>query len=89
MASVDLSCDYLGRFPRAAMKRRLLDGLALRALMKATHLLDLALPERLRQHRCPETMRDSASRLVKPSPQVPLRRCTSAYLPAESAISRK
>ena len=33
------------------MKRRCLDTLALRALMKATHLLGLALAERLRQYR--------------------------------------
>jgi transposase InsO family protein len=42
---------YLDRLLRAAMKRRSLDDLALRALMKATHLLGLALAERLRQYR--------------------------------------
>lgn len=42
---------YLDRLLRAAMKRRALDNLALRALMKATHLLGLALAERLRQYR--------------------------------------
>jgi transposase InsO family protein len=42
---------YLDRLLRAAMKRRMLDGLALRGLMKATHLLGLALAERLRQYR--------------------------------------
>jgi hypothetical protein len=39
------------RLLRAAMKRRCLDTFALRALMKATHLLGLALAERLRQYR--------------------------------------
>ena len=42
---------YLDRLLRAAMKRRRLDTLALRALMKATHLLGLALAERIRQYR--------------------------------------
>ena len=42
---------YLDRLLRAAMKRRSLDGLALKALVKATHLLGLALAERLRQYR--------------------------------------
>jgi hypothetical protein len=42
---------YLDRLLRAAMGRRGLDALALRALMKATHLLGLALAERLRQYR--------------------------------------
>jgi transposase InsO family protein len=42
---------YLDRALRAAMKRRSLDTLALGALMKATHLLGLALAERLRQYR--------------------------------------
>jgi len=42
---------YLDRLLRAAMKRRSLDTLALRALLKATHLLGLALAERLRQYR--------------------------------------
>jgi transposase InsO family protein len=42
---------YLDRLLRAAMKRRSLDSLALAALMKATHLLGLALAERLRQYR--------------------------------------
>jgi transposase InsO family protein len=42
---------YLDRLLRAAMKRRSLDTLALRALIKATHLLGLALAERLRQYR--------------------------------------
>jgi transposase InsO family protein len=46
-----MSRDYLDRVLRAAMKRRLLDRLALRALMKATHLLGLALAERIRQYR--------------------------------------
>ncbi len=46
-----MSSDYLDRLLRAAMKRRLLDSLALRALMKATHLLGLALAERIRQYR--------------------------------------
>lgn len=48
-----MSSDYLDRLLRAAMKRRRLDDLALRALMKATHLLGLALAERLRQYRDP------------------------------------
>jgi len=42
---------YLDRLLCAAMKRRSLDVLALRALMKATRLLGLALAERLRQYR--------------------------------------
>lgn len=42
---------YLDRLLRAAMKRRSLDTLALRALMKATQLLGLALAERIRQYR--------------------------------------
>jgi hypothetical protein len=42
---------YLDRLLTAAMKRRFLDGVALRALMKATDLLGLALAERLRQYR--------------------------------------
>lgn len=46
-----MSSDYLDRLLRAAMKRRLLDGLALSALMKATNLLGLALAERIRQYR--------------------------------------
>jgi len=46
-----MSSPYLDRLLRAAMKRRCLDTLALRALMKATHLLGLALAERLRQYR--------------------------------------
>ena len=46
-----MSSDYLDRLLCAAMKRRLLDSLALRALMKATHLLGLALAERIRQYR--------------------------------------
>jgi transposase InsO family protein len=46
-----MSCDYLDRLLCVAMKRRLLDSLALRALMKATHLLGLALAERIRQYR--------------------------------------
>lgn len=46
-----MSSAYLDRLLRAAVKRRLLDILALRALMKATHLLGLALAERLRQYR--------------------------------------
>ena len=46
-----MSSAYLDRLLRAAMKRRLLDGLALRALMKATHLLGLVLAECIRQYR--------------------------------------
>ena len=46
-----MSSDYLDRLLRVAMKRRLLDGLALRALMKATQLLGLVLAERIRQYR--------------------------------------
>jgi transposase InsO family protein len=46
-----MTSPYLDRLLRAAMKRRLLDTLALRALMKATHLLGLALAERIRQYR--------------------------------------
>jgi transposase InsO family protein len=46
-----LLSPYLDRLLCAAMKRRSLDSLALRALMKATHLLGLALAERLRQYR--------------------------------------
>ena len=42
---------YLDRLLRAAMRRRDLDTLALRALMKATHLLGLALAGRLREYR--------------------------------------
>lgn len=42
---------YLDRLLRAAMRRRDLDTLALRALMKATHLLGLALAARLREYR--------------------------------------
>lgn len=42
---------YLDRLLRAAMRRRNLDTLALRALMKATHLLGLALASRLREYR--------------------------------------
>ena len=45
------SSPYLDRLLRAAMKRRCVDSLALSALMKATHLLGLALGERLRQCR--------------------------------------
>ena len=46
-----MSSPYLDRLLCAAMKRRSLDVLALRALMKATHLLGLALAERLREYR--------------------------------------
>ena len=46
-----MSSPYLDRLLCAAMKRRSLDNLALRALVKATHLLGLALAERLRQYR--------------------------------------
>jgi len=46
-----VSPPYLDRLLYAAMKRRPLDTLALRALMKATHLLGLALAERLRKYR--------------------------------------
>ena len=46
-----MSSPYLDRLLRAAMKRRLLDALALAALSKATHLLGLAFAERLRQYR--------------------------------------
>jgi hypothetical protein len=42
---------YLDRLLRAAMTRRRLDTFALKALVKATHLLGLALAERLRQYR--------------------------------------
>jgi hypothetical protein len=42
---------YLDRLLRAAMRRRDLDTLALRAFMKATHLLGLALAGRLREYR--------------------------------------
>lgn len=42
---------YLDRLLRAAMRRRDLDTLALRAVMKATHLLGLALAARLREYR--------------------------------------
>lgn len=42
---------YLDRLLRAAMKRRCLDDFALHALMRATHLLGLALAERVRQYR--------------------------------------
>ncbi len=45
------SSPYLDRLLKAAMKRRCLDSLAFSALMKATHLLGLALGERLRQCR--------------------------------------
>jgi hypothetical protein len=48
---VDSPSPFLDRLLRAAMKRRWLDTLALHALMKATHLLGLALGERLRQYR--------------------------------------
>jgi serine/threonine-protein kinase len=41
-----MASDYLDRLLRAAMRRRDLDTLALRALMKATHLLGLALASR-------------------------------------------
>jgi putative transposase len=46
-----VSSPYLDRLLRAAMKRRALDTLAIRALMKATHLLGLALAQRLRECR--------------------------------------
>lgn len=46
-----MSSPYLDRLLRAAMRRRDLDTLALRALMKATHLLGLALAGRLREYR--------------------------------------
>jgi transposase InsO family protein len=46
-----VSSPYLDRLLCAAMKRRALDTVALRALMKATHLLGLAFAERLRQYR--------------------------------------
>ncbi len=46
-----MSSPYLDRLLRAAMRRRDLDTLALRALMKATHLLGLALAARLREYR--------------------------------------
>jgi transposase InsO family protein len=46
-----MTSPYLDRLLRAAMKRRDLDTLALRALMKATHLLGLALAGRLREYR--------------------------------------
>jgi DNA-directed RNA polymerase specialized sigma24 family protein len=46
-----LPSPYLDRLLRAAMKRRFLDAVALGALLKATHLLGLALTERLRQYR--------------------------------------
>jgi hypothetical protein len=42
---------YLDRLLCAAMKRRSLDTLALRVLLKATELLGLALAERLRHYR--------------------------------------
>jgi hypothetical protein len=48
-AELAVSSPYLDRLLVAAMKRRALDTLALRALMKATHLLGLALAERLRE----------------------------------------
>jgi transposase InsO family protein len=48
---VDSPSPFLDRLLRAAMKRRCLDALALHAQMKATHLLGLALGERLRQYR--------------------------------------
>ncbi len=50
---MDSPSPFLDRLLRAAMTRRHLDTLALRALMKATHLLGLALAERLRQYRDP------------------------------------
>lgn len=43
--------DLAERLLRAAMKRRGLDTLALRALFHATHLLGLAIAERLGQYR--------------------------------------
>jgi transposase InsO family protein len=46
-----VSSAYLDRLLLAAAKRRGLDSLALRAVMKATHLLGLALAERLREYR--------------------------------------
>jgi transposase InsO family protein len=46
-----MSSPYLDRLLRAAMKRRSLDTFALAALLKATHLLGLALAERLREYR--------------------------------------
>ncbi len=46
-----MTSPYLDRLLRAAMTRRSLDTLALKALVKATHLLGLALAERLRQYR--------------------------------------
>jgi hypothetical protein len=46
-----VSSPCLDSILRAAMKRRVVDALALRALMKATHLLGLALAERLRRYR--------------------------------------
>ena len=46
-----MSSPYLDRLLVAAMKRRTLDTLAVRALMKATHLLGLALAQRLREYR--------------------------------------
>ena len=46
-----MSSPYLDRLLRAAMRRRDLDTLALRALMRATHLLGLALAGRLREYR--------------------------------------
>jgi hypothetical protein len=51
LAEPPLSSPYLDRLLCAAMKRRALETLALRALMKATHLLGLALAERPRQYR--------------------------------------
>ncbi len=49
--SLTASSPYLDRLLVAAMKRRTLDTLAVRALMKATHLLGLALAQRLREYR--------------------------------------
>ncbi len=46
-----MSSPYLDRLLVAAMKRRALDTLAVRALMKATHLLGLTLAQRLRECR--------------------------------------
>lgn len=57
-----MSSDYLDRLLRAAMKRRRLDGLALHALMKATHLLGLALAERIRESAMRATLSSTASR---------------------------
>lgn len=55
---------YLDRLLRAAMSRRNLDTLALRALMKATHLLGLALASRLREYRdARDPARDAFARI--------------------------